>query len=86
MQVTNQDVCAFFGFSKNLAICNPGGMNMMLEGLVAKGYQYELAAYSKAGVHCVILREEGRYKYNTKAKTAPLAVLEAVRQLIKEVR
>lgn len=94
MDITNEDVCKFFGFSIGLNLELPGSMVMMLEGLVEKGYEWitisevDIEEYS-----CSIFEyEEGisiYHRENWKSRefgaTIPLAVLNAVKGLIKNV-
>lgn len=86
--ITNQDVCEFFGFSKGLDLELPGSMVMMLEGLVERGYWCRIETpIGNEGYFCLIIKKgELKGRVSAYALAAPKAVLEAVKQLIKEVR
>ena len=87
--ITDNDVCEFFGFSKNLAICNPGGMVMMLAGLRVRGYKYAVASGLGTSVMCRLSRIEditNKDSITVNAPTPHEAVLIAVKQLIGKER
>lgn len=86
MTVTNQDVCEFFGFSEGLNLELPGTMVMMLVALKEKKVPWALS-YDDRGCEFTIYLDDEWDNYILRfADTFPLAVLEAVRQLIRKER